>query len=311
MTTAVLKRRNKTSFQFALSVSCTLLMLLSIGFSKYVKDGILNGARLALTTIIPTLFPFFILSDLWLSVFKTNSKGLPVRCFENIFRISGNGLSAFFLGSVFGFPLGVKIASNLYNKNRLSKDETERLIGFINNPSAAYIISGIGIGLLGDIKIGVLLYISVISSAIIIGIILKGNSKQISEPADNTEQSFNFVDSIKNAAFSSITILSYIVFFSGVCGLVFALCRNELFTTFLAPLLEVSTAINRIVNHVGFPTQFKLSFISFALGFSGFSVHFQAFSFLPSEISKRRYLLSKFAQGLISFIITFLFSYWI
>ena len=41
-------------------------------------------------------------------------------------------------------------------------------------------------------------------------------------------------------------------------------------------------------------------FLSFALGFSGFSVHLQGFSLMPREVSKMRYLSLKFAIGLLA-----------
>ena len=52
-----------------------------------------------------------------------------------------------------------------YKVVKISKNECERLIGFSNNASPAFVISGVGYALFGSIRIGVFLYIlSFISS---------------------------------------------------------------------------------------------------------------------------------------------------
>ena len=47
---------------------------------------------------------------------------------------------------------------------------------------------------------------------------------------------------------------------------------------------------------------YALSMVSsaFALGFSGFSVHLQAFSFMPSKAQRRKYLLMKLLAGFLA-----------
>ena len=77
----------------------------------------------------------------------------------------------------------------------------------------------------------------------------------------------------------------------------------EILVTLMSPFLELTSASEKI-----YATRITLGkltnpLLAFALGFSGFSVHMQVFSFLPKEISKIKYLITKFIQGFLSAII--------
>lgn len=284
-----------------LSVS---MILLGEKIRKYVYDGLV----FSFSTIIPTLFPFFILSDLWSSVCDFTEDGRISKLFNRLFGISGQGIVAFFLGCICGFPIGVKLASELYEDQIITEDEAERLYGFANNPSVAFVISGIGVGIYGSLKIGLLLYLSIITSAFLVGILFKRNLPINTNSKHKGRQKFNLVNSISHAGITSINVASCIVFFSGLLGLIDGFLRNQAAVSTISLFTEIATAI-KLISSASLSTPLKLILSGFALGFSGFSVHFQAFSFFPPEIRKSRYLLMKITQGLICAILISLFIF--
>ena len=308
MTQSALIKKNKSIISFLRTVLCLGLAVVMILLSDILKSEIYDGFIFSFTTVIPTLFPFFILSDIWSSTGASGSGGILSRTFEKIFRVNGCALLSFISGLICGFPVGVKIASGLYINKRISRDELEHLIGFINNPSVAFVISGVGSGMLGSSYIGLLLYISIILSAVTVGFVFRGSKKNFEVSKDNLEQSFNIVDSIKNAGLNSLNVASCIVFFSGVLGLISGIIKNNSVITCVSMLLEVTNAVRIIASYTLLPKRLTLILIAFALGFSGFSVHLQAFSFLPPEIKRRRYFLMKLLQGLIASLLVFLFT---
>ena len=282
------------------SVLCISLAVLMISFGSAIRDFIYRGLIFSLTTIIPTLFPFFILSDLWTTFFYVDPYGKIWRGFEKIFRTNGYGITALISGFICGFPIGIKVLSELYREEKITKEEFEYLSGFVNNPSFAFVISGVGAGIYNNIRIGILLYLAVILSSTITGFIFRPRSTKHSKTRENARQTFNFTNSIKNAGLTSINVVSCIIFFSGLIGFISSIINNDIIVGAISLALEVANAVELIFNAEFLTLTYKLILTSFALGFSGFSVHIQAFGFFPKEISKAKYLLMKTVQGIIS-----------
>ena len=303
--TTTINRRKHISFHFGTTL-CIVIAILIIAFGNEMRSGIYEGLVFSFTTILPTLFPFFILSDIWSAVFKVKTDGLLARTFECCFSIAGCGISAFISGLICGFPIGVKIAVRLYENGKISKSELQRLCGFVNNPSVAFVISGVGVGILGSLRVGALLYISLIISSLAIGIIFRDKKEFSHKTHDNIGQSINIAGSIISAGTSSLTIVSCIAAFSGVMSVISSLIQNDMILSLIYPFLEVSNASKMIGEAIRIPYDIRLSLIAFSLGFSGMSVHLQAFSFLPKELSKSKYLFMKMLQGIIASLLVYI-----
>ena len=289
-----------------LCLAISVILLLCGG---EVKKGVTYGIELSINTIIPTLFPFFVLSDLWASYLILSKTSFITILFQKMFGISGNAASSFLCGTICGFPLGAKSAVDLYNSKQIDKKELELLCSISGNPSCAFVISGIGAAMYNDAFIGVLLYFSVIFSACLTGVIFKIKSENMTNSKEIIRQSFSLVNSIQKAGMSSITISSYIIFFSALNYLWCSLCKNLSINLLFSSLFEVSSACCVIKNSQLSPTPLSMSLTAFALGFSGFSVHMQVFSFLPQCVSKGKYLMLKTIIGIFSAIAAFcLFS---
>ena len=56
--------------------TCIILCVTMLCFSKDMKLGALEGMRLSSEILIPTLFPFFILSDYWSKNFSISEKSV-------------------------------------------------------------------------------------------------------------------------------------------------------------------------------------------------------------------------------------------
>ena len=308
MTVDALKTRSKPYHQGFFSALCIFLSFIMILLGEYIKEGVYDGLSFSIKVIVPTLFPFFILSDIWAACFSAKNDGILSRSFERLFNINGCGIRAMLCGLVCGFPLGVKAASELYIEKKITKDEFERLSGFVNNPSAAFIISGVGAGMLSDYRSGILLYCSVILSSVSVGIIFRGRKRECKNCNVNIRQNFNLVNSIKNAAMTSINVASYITFFSGILCIVEHFYKNPAGQALISSILEVGNATRLISSFPDFELPTKLALIGFSLGFSGMSVHMQAMSFYDRKSIPKKYLLMKTLQGLLSALVSFIFA---
>ena len=279
------------------TITCIMLCFAMLCLSKEMKLGALEGIRLSSEILIPTLFPFFVLSDYWSKNFYISEKSVLSKLFVRLFHIPPCGFLAFITGVICGFPLGIKVACDLYNQGKINDRQLTILCGFCNNPSIAFVISGVGIGIFRSVRIGILLFIACSISAIICGVVFREKEIKTQKAGNIPRQKFSLVESIKNAGLTSITISSYVIFFS---AMIYALRKTPL----IASILELCSAL-KIISESQFSINQKLVLIAFSLGFSGLSVHLQAFSFMGANVKKSRYLLMKITQGFLSAITIF------
>lgn len=288
---------------FVLSAWCALLfsILISKKISGYANDGL----SLCANTVIASVFPFLILTDLILS-----SDGLEnikvARClFERIFKVNGYAINAFIIGVSCGFPIGVKVAAELYKNEKISKEECERLIGFVNNTGPAFIISGVGIGMRGSISDGIILYFSMVISAVVVGALFGIRKSYKAIPAEKNAIPFDFSSSVKSAAYNTLSICGFVVLFSIVCGILSDFIKTDIALTLVLPFIEITNATQVLSKMSFIPELLSIALTSFAISFSGLSVHLQASSFLrDAKISMKKYYLMKISQGIISAIVT-------
>lgn len=306
MTSKLKNRKLSTTKKLFAPFLCLGLTALTVIFGEEVKASVYQGFLFSFTTIIPALFPFFILSDLWSYIFIPDKNSKIGAVFEKIFRINRVALPAFFSGLVCGFPIGVKSASLLFEEEKISDDEFERLSGFANNPSLAFVVFGVGGGILGNVKYGIILYICVIISSVFTGIVFRSKEYKSVKSDNNFGQNFNFVESVKNAGISSINVSSYIIFFTCLTGLISKLV-SEKSTALISTLLEVANSAKLISLCPSFDFYTKMSLLAFAVGFSGLSVHMQALSYLPKKFPFKKYFVMKTIQGIVCFGVMCLF----
>lgn len=98
-----------------------------------------SGLILWATSIVPSLFPFFVATEL---LSKTNIPyiiGNFLKIFmKPIFNVGGEGAFALIMGFISGYPTGAKIACDFRKKNILPKEECERLLSFTNNSRTTF-----------------------------------------------------------------------------------------------------------------------------------------------------------------------------
>ncbi len=300
-----IKKSTSRGMLSTLSILCSAL-LVSLFLSSYILDYVKMGIRLCFSSVAGSVFPFIIITDIIYSFSDFDSLRAVRYCFEKIFKISGAGIGAFICGILCGFPLGVLVSLKLYNNGIISKSECERLISFSNNTGPAFVISGIGVAMRGSYSEGIILYLSMVISAICVGII-NGIGKSAQHEEDKTKKEyFSLTASVRSAGLSTLNICSFVIFFSVICGIIDLFIKNDILLSFILPFVEISNASKMLAVTASIDKRLTLLFTSFAISFSGISCHLQAKSYIMgTEINMKRYYISKLLQGVISVIITF------
>lgn len=284
-----------------------------------------DGLDLCGNVIIPSLFPFFVLSSLVVDLGLSRYLGKLVEpIMAPLFRVNGTCAAALALGFLGGYPVGARTAISLYQNGQCTKTEAERMLAFCNNCGPAFILGAVGAGIFGSGQMGLLLYFGHLLASLLVGILFRFYRPQdaprlgrrLGAQFQATSFSVAFTQSITGALRSLLNICAFILFFTvairmlTLSGLLPTL--GGLLACILSPLGLSQTWAERLLtgllelsSGVASLTQGtmggRLSMAAFMLGWAGVSVHCQVLAFLgDSGLSLRTYVVGKFLHGLFS-----------
>ena len=281
-------------------------LLLFIRNGEIAIQQMRAGLLLCASHIIPSLFPFMVLSELLVNVsFEQLLQGRIGTWIGRKLGVSGSSLAAILLGSVCGFPVGAKTVVSLYDKGLISKSETERAMMLCNIPGPGFVIGTVGLSLFSDRRFGIFLYLSLLICTLLIGILYRTAIRESGStslpPIKPPISPRCLTDAISSATFSMLTVCAYVIFFSAVVGCLFyavrALGVSSTFRGFLFSVFEISSGVHAAAT---VPTAaIRTALCGFSIGWSGLSVHFQIAALTSGrDISLRRYFISKTLQSL-------------
>lgn len=124
------------------SIGIILFFFLMLVFPKAVFTGASSGLLLWYQVVLPTLFPFLLVSNLLLN---TGSIQILSDAFGKVvsmvFNASPNAAFVIVVGFLCGYPMGAKMAADMAECGYLSKEEGEYLLSFCNNSSPGFILN--------------------------------------------------------------------------------------------------------------------------------------------------------------------------
>lgn len=310
-------------------------------FSTSNLPAIKKGLYLWANSVVPSLFPFFVATEL---LMNTNLVNIIGKFFNKImkplFNIRGEGSFGFIMGLISGYPVGAKIASDFRENNICSKEECERLLSFTNNSGPLFIVGTVGISMFGNSIIGLLLLFTHILACITVGIVFrfwKSGSYNI-DYKKNKNSNFN---KYKNVTFSNLgdvlgksitnsisTILmigGFVVIFSSLISILKASGILHSLVIILTPIFNflhidssfafgVLTGLLEITNGISSVSSINIKCISvnviitaFLLGCGGLSVLLQVLSITSkTDLSIKPYFYGKLLHGAFAAFYTFI-----
>lgn len=119
-----------------------LLFSLILLYPKLSLSYAAGGLKLWFDCMVPTLFPFMLLSSVMIRQNLTEGfAGLLYPIAGKLYGISRNCVYCLLLGFLCGFPMGARTIAELYERKSLTKREAEFLLAFCNNIGPVYYIS--------------------------------------------------------------------------------------------------------------------------------------------------------------------------
>lgn len=263
------KALNNTAFAL-----CTVLFVLCIANSEAVIEQSRYYLRLCAVNVVPSLFVFSVLCGVICS-----GSAFYRLCALPLF---GTEAAVLTIGLLGGFPLGADVSCRLYENGAVTKKQAQYLCAFTNTPSLSFTVGLVG-SVLGSKRLGLLLFLLVVASALLTAIVLKlfylkdGERDIRINPLFCKPKSLPQV--IKDSCISMISVSGCIVFFGSIA---------VLFPRNVSGFFEISGGVcdSRSVTQA-----------AILLGFSGLSVMMQISAVCGGRISSFPFVLSKLFQS--------------
>lgn len=119
-------------------ITALIWLLILIIDSKRALEGAAAGLDLCIRTVIPSLFPFFVVS-----VFLTGSlSGNDFRvlsCISSWLNIPETASSVLIPAFLGGYPVGAKCIGDLYRSHQISRNDAQRLLTFCSNAGPSFL----------------------------------------------------------------------------------------------------------------------------------------------------------------------------
>lgn len=271
-------------------------------FPDVAAQGSRNGLVLWATILVPSLFPFSVLT----SIIRTFIKG------------NAGKYLLIITGILSGYPMGAKISGELYLDGMISKKTAVFLTGFTNNPSPMFVIFFVGQKSLNLSYEKYVFYAFVILSSFIGSLLYTRFTSQKSNkigyarkkaelvtPCPLTEQ---IDEEIASSALLLIKIGGYVMLFSIATALIQRIgWIPNLIKVCTCGLLEITTG-NAMITASGLTTNMKIILSLAATTFGGLSAAAQTNSVIrKTGLSTGSYIMMKSCSCLTSILLSLVF----
>ncbi len=209
-------------------------------------NGAAAGLRLCAAVVIPSLFPFLAIS----SFAASSPSGAGVLkifspLMRHVFRLPACAASAVVFGFFGGFPVGCSVAAQLYSQGRITAEQAQRITCFCVNAGPAYVITAVGTVMLGNIKAGLILFVSLLLSGLALGAALGLTAAKPEKTAENycpaVTNSQALVEAVEKSSLSMLKICAWTVLFSCFSGAVASFGFEERIMTAFNCVFEVTS----------------------------------------------------------------------
>lgn len=285
----------KLSFFFTSGVVIVFCVLF-IAEPSVIIDGLRKGLTICGSSVIPSMFPFIVLSDFIIRSDYGNIIGKKISPLtEKVFRLPGVAGCAIIMSLIGGFPIGAKMTAQLYENGEITASQGRRMIIFCVNAGPAFVIGTVGTAMLSSRQAGIILFVSLSVTSLLTGFLSRFFADKAVIRPSKIKTVFNpnvLSESVSNSVQTMFNICAWIMLFSGFNALMIRLPISKSATIWLTMLTEVT---NGCMSAAG---NFPACILALTLGWSGLAVHCQILPYLEKlKIKMRFFWISRLLVG--------------
>lgn len=285
--------------QLWIGISSALAMLLFVLDSQTAFTGAKDGITLCIYTVIPSLFPFFVITALIRSIFVGQSIPL-LRPLGKLCGVPAGGECILLLGLIGGYPVGAQVIADTYRSGQIDQHTAKRLLGFCSNAGPAFLFGMIASQFTSAMTPWLLWGIHILS-ALIVGWLLP--NKRQTTCRLSTSAPLSLTQALEQAIRITASVCGWVVLFR----VIIAICQRWFLWLFpqelqaiFAGLLELSNGCSTLSSISSEALRFVIS--SCMLAFGGICVGMQTLS-VTQGLGTGMYFPGKLLQCLVSFLL--------
>lgn len=279
-------------------------------YPEAARTGISRGMSVCGAVILPTLFPFMLLSGLLAESPLCRRPGrLAAWIAGRLFGLPACCAPAILLGWVGGYPAGMLAVTRLYRRGQIDGEQLRRLSAFCISGGPGFIISTVGVGLMGNMTAGILLFAAQTAAALVIGLWLGRGHRRAAIPLSSTatEPPRPLAAVVGDTCAALLTMCGFVLLAAmtlslaegtgliGAMGAWTGIPAADL-SAAVAAVLEVSCGCVALAGREWAPL-----WLSLALSWAGLSVQGQLSALLPEvQLLTPRFWGWRIAHGLLS-----------
>ena len=294
---------------YMLFFGCFFLAMLL--FPSLSFEGACKGLVLWFQTVLPTLLPFIIVSNL-----LVYSKGIHLISqkigflFQKVFSVSYTGCYPILVGFLCGYPMGAKTIADMVKTNLISKKEGQYLLSFCNNTSPMFIIGYLTLQNFQETKLALPCLVILIGTPIFCSFIFRHfyitSDICFQSPNSNPERilfNFSLLDRAIMNGFETITrVGGYIILFS-ILFVILEQLPNSLGVAFL----EITNGIP-LLWHSELSYHLRFSFCLALVSFGGVCSIIQTRAMIQdSGLSIHPYIKEKLITAIVTSLIAYIY----
>lgn len=287
-----------------ISFTVFFISFLLLRFPETAAQGISDGIDLSLGTLIPTLFPFMVMSTLMieLRIFDRIPAFLKKFCYT-VFSLDGKCFGTMIVSMLGGLPLGCKMTSEMFERGEISRWEGRRMLLFCYCCGPAFTVSSVGLYMLGSKKAGVIIYVSLILSAVTVAVLSRFFEEEdnfyFEHSSSEIEENFSssLVKSVSKGSTAMLSVCGWVIVFSCINRLIEILPIENSVRFFLCCILEVTNGVFTASGNLPLPI------IAGIIGFGGLCGHCQVMPYIIRlRLNYKYFLTSRIICGALSVI---------
>lgn len=277
-------------------------------------NGVKSGLILWYDRVLPALLPFSIISYILVA---TNNLAIFSRILhpfiKKLIPVSPAGVYPLLAGFLFGFPLGSKIISQLFETEQLDRQEAQILLSVCNNISPVFITGYMVHQCIGADRYMIPSLICIYLPSLLLGSIwlrrIKAESPYKKNEASRSQITFKIIDAgIMNGFETLLKLCGYIVIFSILCQpLILLQNKIPLLSLGISGLLEITNGVSYI-GDCDLKTSWTFLLCNTFTAFGGLSGIAQTSSMISdTSLSMNSYLKDKICFAFGSLILSLLY----
>lgn len=308
-----------------------MIILICIALEILTKSAsILESVKFSFSiwqnNIFPSLFPFFVLSELLIHYGFVELVGELLKPIMNkIFKADGVCSFIFIMSLITGFPSNAKYTRKLYLDGKIDKNMASKILIFTHFSNPLFILGTLSLIFLNNKEVGLLILICHYLGNIINGLLFRNyfptsESKEkvsikkaiydMHKKRMESQKSFGTVvsEALLNGINTLFLILGVVTMFLVVTTIIDNnLNINNFYQSLLNGFVEMTQGL-KYISICDIPLKIKSVFSAMIISFGGLSVHMQIISILSdTDIKYMPFLAGRIIHAFTSSLLVYIF----